>query len=70
MNLLSAIEDAMWAQDLEKLNELAHCDCCCDEHYSYKCPALIWNGCRGSRSVAEDKEYNSYLRAFPNKFVE
>lgn len=41
------IEDAMWAGDVDKLEELAPCGCCCHEHYFLGCPAQAWGGCRG-----------------------
>ena len=40
--------DAMWAGDLDTLDRLAGCDCCCDEHtHGRGCPAYAWGGCRG-----------------------
>lgn len=41
------IEDAMWAGDLDTLQELAPCRCCCDEHTFGDCEAREWGGCRG-----------------------
>jgi len=42
------IADAMWAKDLDALEELAPCKCCCNEHTFRDCPARAWHGCRGS----------------------
>lgn len=49
--LRRAIEEAMWDGDLELLDELAHCRCCCHEHTYEDCPARLWNGCRGSGAM-------------------
>ena len=38
----------MWASDVELLDQLAPCRCCCWEHTSEDCEARLWNGCRGS----------------------
>ena len=40
------LADAMWAGDLDKLQELAPCDCCCGEHTFPNCEARLWGGCR------------------------
>ena len=41
------INEAMWAGDVDRLQELAGCICCCDEHTFEHCPARQWDGCRG-----------------------
>lgn len=46
-DLIKQIHQAVWDNDQDKLQELAPCDCCCDEHTFGCCPARIWNGCRG-----------------------
>lgn len=46
--LAEQIKDAMFRGDINRLDELARCECCCDEHYSLECPAHVWMGCRGS----------------------
>ena len=45
------LEKAMWEGDVERLNELAGCICCCDEHTFEDCPARAWHGCRGSSAL-------------------
>jgi hypothetical protein len=52
-----ALEDALWAGDVDRLGELAGCRCCCWEHTFGWCPARIWGGCRGQDSMtAADHE--------------
>jgi hypothetical protein len=49
------IKDAMWSGDVDTLNELAPCKCCCDEHtYGPGCPAYQWGGCRGQGTMTHD----------------
>lgn len=50
------ILDAMWAGDVNLLNELAGCGCCCGEHTHEGCPAREWFGCRGQGSMTRDEE--------------
>ncbi len=39
---------ALWEGDLDTLQELAACVCCCQEHtFTTGCPAYAWGGCRG-----------------------
>lgn len=45
------LEIAMWAGDIDRLNELAGCQCCCHEHTFGGCPARTWDGCRGSGAM-------------------
>ena len=50
-----ALDDAMWAGDVDRLQELAGCECCCSEHtYGPGCPAYVWGGCRGQGSLTRD----------------
>lgn len=53
--LLAAIQDAMWDGDINRLDELAGCGCCCDEHFFEGCPANFWGGCRGSGSITRSE---------------
>jgi hypothetical protein len=65
-DLQRQIEDAMWAGDVEKLDELAPCRCCCWEHtFGRGCPAYAWGGCRGQDS-AEDpaNDYEGWARHY------
>jgi hypothetical protein len=50
------LEDAMWAEDADALNELAPCRCCCRQHTFYDCPARDWNGCRGGTESPRETE--------------
>jgi hypothetical protein len=50
------IEEAMWAGDVEKLDEIAGCICCCHEHTFRSCPARQWSGCRGQGTEQYDPE--------------
>lgn len=63
-SLEEEILEAMWAGDIEKLEELAHCVCCCDEHTFESCPARLWHGCRGqgSMTTAEEKSWAAHYR--------
>jgi hypothetical protein len=40
---------AAWEGDVDRLDELAGCRCCCGEHTFSWCPARLWNGCRGGQ---------------------
>lgn len=51
MAKLEQIEEAMWAGDVDALNEIAGCVCCCAEHTFEACPARAWEGCRGSGTL-------------------
>lgn len=44
---MSELQDAIWAGDIDRLDELAPCQCCCADHTFGDCPARQWNGCRG-----------------------
>lgn len=48
------MEEAVWAGDLDTLQERAGCVCCCAEHTFEGCPARAWEGCRGQGSLTQD----------------
>jgi hypothetical protein len=51
------LDDALWAGDVDRLQELAYCRCCCDEHTFSDCPARLWGACRGQGAITHaDKE--------------
>jgi hypothetical protein len=52
------VHAALWAGDVDRLDEIAHCDCCCAEHTSGTCcPAYVWGGCRGQNTMTlEEKD--------------
>lgn len=55
--MTDAIKEAMWAGDVDALNELAPCQCCCGEHIFLEgCPAWQWGGCRGQGSMTRADE--------------
>jgi hypothetical protein len=56
------IERAMWAGDVDTLHDIAGCQCCCDEHTFYQCPARQWFGCRGQ--FAEDHDAESWFKFY------
>jgi hypothetical protein len=58
------LERAMWAGDVELLDEIAHCRCCCGEHTFYDCPARAWYGCRGTGTETQHHAdwYEHYRR--------
>jgi hypothetical protein len=45
------VEDAMWRGDIDRLDALAGCRCCCWEHTFECCPARVWGACRGQDSM-------------------
>lgn len=49
-----ALKRAMWEGDLDKLNEVAACICCCGEHTFAHCPARLWDGCRSGLKYGEN----------------
>lgn len=61
-DLFDAFVEALWRGDTDLLGDLAHCDCCCDEHTSYACPARAWNDCRGQDDLDLDEE--SWYRVY------
>lgn len=58
-----ALDRAMWRGDIDALDELAHCRCCCWEHTFEWCPARVWGGCRGSGSMSH-AELESWVRHY------
>lgn len=55
--LADELENAVWAGDVGRLQELAGCGCCCDEHTFEDCPARVWGGCRGQGTMTRaDRE--------------
>jgi hypothetical protein len=50
-NLPVWMVDAIWAGDLDTLEERAGCICCCAEHTFEHCPARLWEGCRGQGAL-------------------
>lgn len=50
------LDEAMWDGDMERLDELAHCRCCCHEHTFEGCEARLWYGCRGQGSMTRSDE--------------
>lgn len=61
-----AIEEAVWAGDIDQLDALAGCICCCDEHTFEGCPARLWHGCRGQGAMtrAEEEAWAEHYRKF------
>lgn len=55
MTLEEQIEAAMWAEDSERLWELAPCVCCCREHTFPNCTARLWNGCYSGLAFGESQ---------------
>lgn len=51
-----ALIDAMWAGDVDRLEELAPCGCCCHEHTHIYCGAREWGGCRSGLGPGESLE--------------
>lgn len=52
--MLTELERAVWVGDLDRLQELAPCACCCAEHTFPYCPARLWGGCRSGRGYGDD----------------
>jgi hypothetical protein len=42
---------AVWEGDVDLLNDLAPCRCCCHEHTLESCEARLWGGCRGQYTM-------------------
>lgn len=59
-----ALAAAMWQGDLDKLNAMAGCGCCCYEHFFEHCAARVWGGCRGQASLtrADYAEWEKHYR--------
>lgn len=60
------LENAIWAGDVDWLDEHFHCECCCHEHTHEGCPARIWNGCRGQYTMtrAEEESWARHYERF------
>lgn len=57
------LERAIWEGDLDTLQELAPCRCCCAEHTFEHCPARAWFGCRGQGSMTS-ADVDSWARHY------
>lgn len=51
-----ALQAAMWAGDVDELERLAPCGCCCHEHTHHRCDAREWGGCRSGLGPGESLE--------------
>ena len=55
---------AVWAGDVDWLDEHFHCVCCCAEHtFGSGCPAYAWGGCRGQTTMSREEE-RSWVRHY------
>lgn len=45
------LKEAVWAGDVDRLQEIAPCVCCCADHTWEDCPARLWGGCRGQDTL-------------------
>lgn len=45
--------DALWAGDVDRLQEIAPCRCCCWEHTFTDRDARYWSGCRSGLAPGE-----------------
>jgi len=61
-----ALERAVWRGDIDALDELAHCRCCCHEHTFEHCPARVWSGCRGQAAMTY-AELESWFRHYQRR---
>jgi len=52
---LAELERAMWAGDVDALQRMAGCSCCCADHTSPYCPARLWDGCRSGEAYGVDR---------------
>lgn len=48
---LAAIQKAMWENDIDTLDRIARCECCCGDHTFESCYARLWGACRGQGSL-------------------
>lgn len=60
---LADLRRAVWEGDLDKLQELAPCVCCCSEHTHVYCEARLWGGCRSG------EEYGFSRRQFEEEWA-
>ena len=60
------LDEALWAGDIGRLDELAPCRCCCHEHTFEDCPARFWYGCRGQYTMprAEELSWEAHYARF------
>lgn len=65
-DLSRELENAIWAGDVDRLQQLAECICCCSEHTFEHCPARAWSGCRGQGSMtrAEQESWAHHYERF------
>lgn len=64
-----ALYAAYWSGDLDKLRELAPCDCCCGDHFYEGCPAVVWDGCRGDRDILDAKAWAAHYGMTEEEFL-
>lgn len=50
------LKAAMWAGDIDALQEIAPCGCCCHEHTHIYCAAREWGGCRSGLRPGESEK--------------
>ena len=56
-----AVDAAIWAGDIDWLQEHRRCACCCYDHtHGVGCPAYVWGGCRGQGSDEEEAQIRGY----------
>lgn len=68
-NFDERLRAAMWAGDVDALQEIAPCACCCGEHTWPTCEARLWGGCRSGHPYGwgpeDDYEYErSWMRHY------
>lgn len=54
VELPAELRAALWVGDLDALDRLAPCQCCCDEHTFPCCLARHWGGCRGGLPYGDE----------------
>lgn len=64
------VQDAMWAQNVERLHVIAGCKCCCDEHTFVSCPARLWFGCKGQWTEDSFEQGQSWFRLYKERMTE
>jgi len=65
-SFVTELEGALWVGDIDRIQELASCGCCCDEHFFEDCPARVWGGCRGQHSMtrSDREEWVEHYRLY------
>lgn len=64
------VADAMWAGDLDTLQEMLPCGCCCNEHTFPHCEARLWGGCRGGMPYGWGPEEEfGYLQSWQRHYA-